>query len=102
MSKELPELPELIKPIPEPLITDLGYVEIEQPKQVRPWHLFNKNKERSPETLQKERMAICKECPFFIKVTGQCSKCGCIMEAKTRLAEASCPVDKWQAVKLTN
>jgi hypothetical protein len=100
MSKELPILPDLVRPAPEPEPINLEYVEIENAKKVRPWHLFNKNKERSPDALQKERMDICKECPFFIKVTGQCSKCGCIMEAKTRLAEASCPVDKWQAVKL--
>lgn len=102
MSQELPELPDLIRPIPEPVNNSVEYVEIDNVNPVRPWHLFSKKKERSPDSLQKERMAICKECPFFIKVTGQCSKCGCIMEAKTRLAEASCPVDKWQAVKLIN
>ena len=100
MSKELPELPDLIRPVPEPLNNFVEYVEIDDVKPVRPWHLFSKKKERSPESLQKERMAICKDCPFFIKVTGQCSKCGCIMEAKTRLAEASCPVNKWHPVKL--
>jgi hypothetical protein len=40
-------------------------------------------------------MNICKECPFFIKITGQCSKCGCVMSQKTKLAEAFCPVGKW-------
>ena len=60
--------------------------------------LLNKNIERSSEEIKNERMEICRSCPFFIKITTQCSKCGCVMEAKTRLAEASCPVNKWGPV----
>lgn len=69
----------------------------EQPKPVRPWDLFNKNKARSEESLQKERMAICESCPFFISLTRQCKKCGCFMDAKTKLADATCPENKWGA-----
>jgi hypothetical protein len=68
---------------------------LEKPRVVRPWDLLNKNIKRSSEDVKNERMEICKKCPFFIKITTQCSKCGCVMEAKTRLAEASCPVGKW-------
>jgi tRNA(Ile2) C34 agmatinyltransferase TiaS len=64
-------------------------------KPVRPWDLINPNKERVSEAAQNRRMEICKACPFFIKITGQCSKCGCIMSQKTKLADAYCPVDKW-------
>jgi hypothetical protein len=72
--------------------------ELKKPRVVRPWDLLNKNIERSSEEIKNERMEICRSCPFFIKITTQCSKCGCVMEAKTRLAEASCPVDKWGPV----
>jgi hypothetical protein len=50
---------------------------------------------RAPERVQKERMEMCRSCPFFIKITGQCRMCGCFMEAKTRLADAACPENKW-------
>jgi hypothetical protein len=69
--------------------------EVPKLKPVRPWDLINPNKEKVSEKAQERRMSICKECPFFIKVTGQCSKCGCIMKAKTKLADAFCPIDKW-------
>jgi hypothetical protein len=72
--------------------------ELKKPRTVRPWDLLNKNIERSSEEIKNERMEICRSCPFFIKITTQCSKCGCVMEAKTRLAEASCPVGKWGPV----
>jgi hypothetical protein len=68
-------------------------------KPVRPWDLLNKNKARSPEELQQYRMSICKSCEFFVSFTQQCKKCGCIMPAKTRLADAFCPVHKWESVK---
>ena len=66
-------------------------------RPVRPWDLFNKNKARSEEEIQKKRIEICESCPFFISLTRQCKKCGCFMDAKTKLAEASCPEHKWEA-----
>lgn len=69
-------------------------------KPVRPWDMFNKNKERVLDSIQKERMEICRACPQFIKLTTQCKECGCIMEAKTRLADAFCPLMKWDKVKV--
>lgn len=68
-------------------------------KPVRPWDLLNKNKARSPEELQQLRMSICKSCEFFVSFTQQCKKCGCIMPAKTKLADAFCPVHKWPSIK---
>jgi hypothetical protein len=64
-------------------------------KPVRPWDMLNPNKERVSDEAQERRMAICKECPFYIKVTTQCSKCGCVMAAKTKLADAYCPIGNW-------
>lgn len=78
---ELPEVPELIKP-----------------KPVRPWDMFNKNMQRVEDKIHEERMSICLECPFLIKATKQCKKCGCFMEMKTKLADATCPERKWDAV----
>jgi len=49
----------------------------------------------SNDGLVQKRMAICKECPSFIKMTAQCKKCGCFMKVKTRMKDAKCPIDKW-------
>lgn len=45
--------------------------------------------------LADQRLNICKECPFYISLTHQCKKCGCIMNLKTKLKDAKCPVGKW-------
>lgn len=74
---DLPEIPELKKP-------------------VRPWDIANPNIEHVSDEVQKKRMSVCKKCPFYIKVTHQCKKCGCIMNLKTKLSDAYCPVGKWQ------
>jgi hypothetical protein len=68
-----------------------------EPKPVRPWDLFNKNKERTTEELKEKRLAICRECEFFVSFTQQCLKCGCLMQLKTKLADAYCPIHKWEA-----
>jgi len=71
------------------------FLEVPPLKPVRPWDLFNPNKDRVSDTAQERRMEICRACPFFIKITTQCSKCACIMTQKTKLADASCPIGKW-------
>ena len=67
-------------------------------REVRPWDLFNKNKQRAAQEIKDLRLEICRSCEFFVSLTQQCVKCGCIMPAKTMLAEASCPIHKWEAV----
>ena len=64
-------------------------------RPVRPWDLFNKNMNRVPSDIRMQRLEICRSCPFFINATQQCIKCGCIMPQKTKLADASCPEQKW-------
>jgi len=64
-------------------------------RPVRPWDLFNKNMNRVPSDVKQQRHAICKQCPFYRKGIDQCKKCGCIMDQKTKLADAFCPVHKW-------
>jgi hypothetical protein len=69
-------------------------------RSVRPWDLFNKNMNRAPSFVQQQRHAICKDCPFYRKKVDQCKKCGCIMNQKTKLADAFCPVHKWDVYEL--
>lgn len=64
-------------------------------KPVKPWDLLNAKKPKLSEESQKERMDICLSCPELIKLTDQCKKCGCFMQLKTKLAEATCPIGKW-------
>jgi Family of unknown function (DUF6171) len=61
----------------------------------RPWDLLNPKTEYVDEEKATERFDICKSCPFLIKLTNQCSKCGCLMHLKTKLAHAECPIGKW-------
>jgi hypothetical protein len=37
----------------------------------------------------------------LIKLTSQCKKCGCFMEAKTKLPNAECPIGKWDKVSVS-
>ena len=71
-------------------------------RPARPWDLFNKNIGRVTAEIKEARMAICRECEFFVSLTQQCTKCGCIMPAKTPLPNAWCPVHKWEAVETRN
>ena len=64
-------------------------------RPARPWDLYNKNLGRVNEEVYNERMEICKACPNYISLTHQCTKCGCIMDAKTKLPNAVCPIGKW-------
>jgi len=64
-------------------------------RPARPWDIFNKNIGRVEKSVQEQRFAICQQCPKFIKITGQCKECGCIMKAKTLLPNANCPIGKW-------
>lgn len=44
--------------------------------------------------VQKTRIDICNDCEF-LSVVRNCKKCGCFVDAKTKLAIASCPLKKW-------
>lgn len=46
------------------------------------------------EDKQQERISICNSCEF-LNVMRQCKKCGCFVDAKTRLNESACPLRKW-------
>ena len=51
--------------------------------------------ELKDDKIAEARLSICKECPFYLKPTSQCSKCGCVMPLKTKLEAAACPEGKW-------
>jgi|TARA_B110000879_G_scaffold129707_1_gene170411 molybdenum cofactor biosynthesis enzyme MoaA len=44
--------------------------------------------------VSKERLEICKACPR-LRASSVCSLCGCFMQAKTKLENATCPENKW-------
>lgn len=62
---------------------------------VTPLDMLNPKTKRSDEELYKYRIDICMTCPELIQLTTQCKKCGCFMNFKTKLLEASCPIGKW-------
>lgn len=66
-------------------------------KPVRPWDLLKTSSPRTTDEEASERLSICRACPELIKLTGQCKKCGCIMNLKVKLAAAVCPIGKWNA-----
>jgi len=65
---------------------------------VNPLDLIN-GSERVSDAVKEERMSICRACPELFQFTTSCKRCGCFMNAKTRLAEAECPLKKWGAVE---
>lgn len=68
---------------------------MEKGRSAKPWDLFNKKIGRVTEIIAKDRLDICKGCEHYISTTHQCKKCGCIMNLKTKLPNASCPIGKW-------
>ena len=51
-----------------------------------------------PDGEEERRLAICGECPKFNKGDlgfSRCEVCGCFMVIKAKLAQASCPIEKW-------
>ena len=40
------------------------------------------------------RMNICNGCPHKTS-SGRCSKCGCMLAAKTKCDRCKCPIGKW-------
>lgn len=41
------------------------------------------------------RNNICQTCPLYDLKQNRCSKCGCYLKAKLRLATEHCPLNKW-------
>lgn len=57
------------------------------------YRFFNKN-----EQLAKKRIAICKKCKSCVHIDmigDVCAQCGCILEAKARVEDEKCELNKW-------
>ena len=50
------------------------------------------------EAILKERWDACLSCEFLTE-KNRCTKCGCYMAVKHKIAHASCPVGKWGKYK---
>ena len=48
-----------------------------------------------PNKVYEDRMAICKECTYYFKLTGSCKVCKCFMKIKARIAPMECPKKYW-------
>lgn len=70
-------------------------------RPAKPWDLFNKNLGRVATEIATERLNTCKGCEHYVELTHQCTECGCIMNAKTKLPNASCPIGKWDVVRVS-
>lgn len=46
--------------------------------------------------LQKERLNICRSCPYLKKPLEQCGKCLCLVNYKTMFIQEKCPEGKWE------
>ena len=69
-------------------------------RDVRPWDLLKGKSEFTKPEIVNARLSICKQCPEFIDLTKQCKICFCIMPAKALLANASCPLHKWESTNI--
>lgn len=49
----------------------------------------------SEKTLAEGRIEVCQRCDEFQKISRQCRKCGCFMDAKVKLLHSGCPINKW-------
>lgn len=67
----------------------------EYKNKTKPWDLLNPNVKKVDNKLSEKRLKICQQCPELIKLTNQCKKCGCFMNLKVKLENASCPIEKW-------
>lgn len=45
--------------------------------------------------VQKKRLDVCRECPYFDGQQGRCKHCGCFLAYKVRFSLESCPLNKW-------
>ena len=57
------------------------------------YRFFNKN-----EQLAKKRIAICKKCKSCVHIDmigDVCAECGCVLEAKARVEDEKCELNKW-------
>jgi len=49
-----------------------------------------------------ERLKVCQGCPRLTPKINRCEECGCLMPAKVFFKGASCPLGKWEKMKVDN
>jgi hypothetical protein len=69
--------------------------EYKEKNGVTPLDLLNPHTKKVEESMAEQRMSICRACPEFFKMSGQCKKCGCFMAAKTKFEASKCPIGQW-------
>lgn len=83
------QIPALLKEIPG-VLTILKKVW----NIIKGWYykLFNKK-----QSIAEERLKICNQCDNRTKsaLGDTCSLCGCVLDAKTRVKDEYCDIDKW-------
>lgn len=75
--------------------------EIVQSEQLQPSTSFPLEIIQASDPIQEERLSICKTCEFYKNESGEpsCGQCGCPLKEKISIAEESCPLKKWIAIK---
>jgi hypothetical protein len=63
--------------------------------ETRPWDILNPERPKANDELAQKRLDICLDCDRLINATKQCRECGCFMVLKTKLQNATCPLNKW-------
>ena len=53
------------------------------------------NKFFVPNEVYEDRIAICRDCVYYFKPTGNCKICKCFMKVKARIATQHCPQKYW-------
>lgn len=48
------------------------------------------------------RLQICTQCDKLEKPLYRCKECGCIVPAKAKIKNSTCPLNKWQVLNNTN
>jgi hypothetical protein len=62
---------------------------------VKPWDFLNPETEYVDAYESTRRYNICESCDRFFRLTRTCKECGCFMNIKTNLKNATCPIGKW-------
>lgn len=69
--------------------------EYKEKNGVTPLDLLNPDSDRVTPEIAERRLNVCEGCDRFLKATRQCLQCGCMMNLKTKLLHAKCPLGKW-------
>lgn len=64
-------------------------------KQIAVDLLHGKLPQMAIKDLSDKRMGVCTQCEYMARLSRQCRLCGCFLDAKVKLLEAECPMQKW-------